>query len=760
MTKNLVIVESPAKAVTIAKYLNSSAALKKMGVFEVVSSMGHIRDIEKKGLGIDIEAGFVPTYVVTEEKKDRVKELKKKAASSDLVWIASDYDREGEGIAAHLREVLGLKRYKRITFTEITQKALEAAVLNPRQLDMDLVDSQETRRVLDRLVGFKLSPVLWKVYKTESITGLSAGRVQSAVMHIVLEREKEIKGFDTRCYWYFLGCFVMKAAGATHEMEDVRMYKEGEGVHKEEDGKAALGVLKKIKGEWKISDVKSREARKNADLPYITSTLQQDAYNKMGFQLKYAMSLAQGLYEKGYITYMRTDSYNISEDFKAAAQAYVVEEWGAQYWSGGSAKKKAAAKGAQEAHEAIRPTKVDLRAEGITGLGDDHRKLYDMIWKRTVAYFMAPCVMDELDIKIVDPGIHGAGYFFQATFSKVKFNGFMAVYGVESEVYDFKKYIDGIRGTDGIGKYDLRCKRVTAKNTWQSPPARYNESSIIKALEAEGIGRPSTYAGIMQKLYDKRYLVKSDVQGVDKPTLSWVYEGPGKVKEERGSVPVGAERTRLVPSEIGERVDGFLEQNFPYIIDRRFTASMENDLDHIAEGTKKRLDVLGAFWKVFGKDVGKFDGYKGEKVMLKIESNIFRINNKDYKVRMAKYGPVIEYDGEAGKKAYVNLTPFLKMHKKEMGDVTEEDIVLLTGLPRSIGRVDGKPFELVYGKYGFYGRHDGNIKIPMKTVWAILGGKATAADLKGCVDYAKNKEKEKAGVGLAAKKKVVKKRAA
>jgi DNA topoisomerase-1 len=498
--KNLVLVESPAKAKTITKYLNSNKNLKQLGTFFVMASMGHVRDLKKGELGINIDKGFEPNYQVTPEKVKTVSEIRKKAAECDMVWLASDYDREGEGIAMHLKQILNLKKYKRITFTEITPKALEEAILNPRKIDDNLVDSQETRRILDRLVGFKLSPVLWKKYKTENMSGLSAGRVQSAVLHIVLQREAEIEKFASSSYWYYMGNFLLTIKNEKHELEEVKLYKNGN-VYKEEDKHIVTNILKKLKNNFSITDVKNKEVKRNADLPFITSSLQQESSSKYGFPLKRTMQLAQELYEKGHITYMRTDSYNISEDFKSTAHSYIIQEYGEEYYSGGSARRKVQ-KNAQEAHEAIRPTHIKLLSADLE-MSPDHKKLYDMIWKRTVAYFMKACIYDELEIKIVDKSFVGDMHF-QSTFSKVKFNGYMIVYGVKSESYDFMKYIEGIQ----IGKYSLTCKSVIAKNTWQSPPQRYNESAMIKVLENEGIGRPSTYASIMSKLLEKDILSK------------------------------------------------------------------------------------------------------------------------------------------------------------------------------------------------------------------------------------------------------------
>lgn len=732
--KNLVLVESPAKAKTITKYLNSNPSLKALGTFVVMASMGHVRDLKKKELGIDIDAGFVPDYQVTPEKLKLVAEIKKAAADADMVWLASDYDREGEGIAMHLREVLKLKKYKRITFTEITSRALEQAVLNPRMIDEHLVDSQETRRILDRLVGFKLSPVLWKRFRTDNMSGLSAGRVQSAVMHILVAREKEIADFDSGTYWYFQGTFVLKMKSESHDLQDVKLYLDTN-VYKETAQAKVLKLLNNLKQVYSIIDVKNSESKKNADLPFITSTLQQEANAKFGFGLKYTMQLAQELYEKGYITYMRTDSYAISDDFKVAAQTYILREYGQLYYGGGSSKRRAAQKNAQEAHEAIRPTDVERRE---VGLKPDHQKLYDMIWKRTVAYFMTPCVSDELKIKIADASFQGASHplYFMTTFTKVKFNGFMVVYGVKNETYNFTQYIDGIRN----GQYKLTCNSIVAKNTWQSPPQRFNESSMIKVLESEGIGRPSTYASIMTKLLEKQYVVKSDISGQKKPTVSYVLEKPGKIVEERDSVVVGQERTRLVPTDIGTSIDGFLSEHFGYIVDKSFTANMEADLDRIAEGEKGKLQVLNLFWKQFGSDVRAFDGMKSAKVVLKSANFNHKVDGKEYIVRLAKYGPVIEYtDSEEGnKKKFIGLKPYMSYVRKELGEIDENDIRMLLDTPRVFCEIRGKPFMLAYGPYGFYGKYEGdNIALSRRTILNIMKNTYTEDELQSAIDYKK-----------------------
>lgn len=749
---NLVIVESPAKAKTIAKYLNASSKLKSLGKFEVVSSMGHVRDLKKKELGIDVNSNFRPFYEVTVEKTKLVQDLKKKAATASMIWLASDYDREGESIAMHLKEVLKLKKYKRITFTEITPKALEAAVQSPRLIDDNLVDAQETRRILDRLVGFKLSPLLWKRYRTNMATALSAGRVQSAVMHIILQRENDIEKFTSETYWYFFGDFTIKLGRSeSHDLSEVKLYQD-KNVYKIDDMKSVAPFLKKIRYEFSIQDVRVKETKKNPDMPFITSSLQQEAYSKLGFGIKHTMKVAQELYEQGFITYMRTDSYNISDDFKGSAEIFIKEKYGEQYYSGGVTRKKTS-KNAQEAHEAIRPTDINTLAVTIK-LGPDHIKLYDMIWKRTVAFFMKACVYDELEIKIIDSSFKKDSLHFVSTISKIKFNGFMVVYGAANDKYDFNSFLEKLKSSST----KIVNNKIVAKNTWQSPPQRFNDSSIIKTLESEGIGRPSTYAGILTKLIEKQYIIKSDIQGQAKDVTNFILQ-KGEVKTEKNTITIGSEKSKLVPTDVGKEIDQFLEAHFEYIVNKDFTANMEADLDNIANGNKTRLYVLTTFWKQFGKDVAAQEGSVDKKVKLDSQNLSYNIDGVDYIVRLAKYGPVIEYkDLENNTKRYINLKPFLKYHKKEFTDVSENDIKYIMSMPRQVGRYNDKVIEVWYGPYGFYLKYDGsNVKLPYKLVMRFATNEeVTAEELKNAILYAQNKDKA-ADRAPSVSKKVVKK---
>jgi len=728
--KNLVIVESPAKAKTISKYLNSNPRLKSYGSFIVTASAGHIRDLPKKELGIDVDNGFIPKYQVTEEKKKLVAELVKKMKDIDMVWLATDNDREGESISFHIKEVLKLKKYNRITFTEITQKALENAILNPGIIDQPQVDAQECRRVLDRLVGFKLSPLLWKRYK--GVLGLSAGRVQSAALHIIVNREQEINNFQSTNYWYIMGNFTVNDGSSKQELTELKLFGDDDKVFKSGDKGALEKMLKKMGNKFKVRDTKARQTKQNPDLPFITSTLQQEAYNKFGFTIKRTMQLAQQLYEAGYITYMRTDSYNLSDDFITSAKEYVREEFGDVYVSAaGDGKRIKKSKGAQEAHEAIRPTSVSQRLlENDDGdITNDHKKLYDLIWKRTVAYTMKPAIFDEVDMKISEASLDGM--YFIAVFKKCKFNGYLKLYGVESENYNFSNLLKNAKS------FDVKCKAVCAKNTWTSPPSRYNESSLIKCLESEGIGRPATFASILAKLYEKQYVIKSDTAGNEMKVVHMTIV-PGTLssyKELNDKIVVGAEKSRMIPTEIGKKILSYLAESFDYIIDKQFTAHMEADLDKIAEKQKTRIEVLKAFWKTFGMDVAKQSSTinKTPKETLKTDSKEIVIEGKVYQVRLARYGPVIQNEKE-----YINLKPYLKYERKEYMDIDENDVKLLTSFPMKLESINGQQTLLVYGPYGYYIKWGTtNVSMTNKMITNFVKTKnIDVEDIKSSIEYA------------------------
>lgn len=735
--KNLVIVESPAKAKTISKYLNNNRSLQPFGRFIVMSSKGHIRDLKNKELSIDVQHNFEPTYEVLKDKITLVKELKEKAGQVDNVYLAADFDREGEAICQHLKDALKLNKYRRITFTEITPSALEKAIKSPRDIDNDLVDAQETRRILDRLVGFKLSPLLWKTFNANRLN-LSAGRVQSAVLHIITEKENDIKNFQSSPYYYFLGNFELAINGEKHELEDVRLYHEDK-VYKIE-GQDAFDVAKKVvsslKRDFRIKEFKMRHLKQSPPLPFITSSIQQEAYSKLGFPVKRTMALAQDLYEKGYITYMRTDSYNISGDFANSATSHIRQVFGQEYIGlKGNGESKASKKHAQEAHEAIRPTHVENHQLDDRELTRDHKRLYELVWKRTVAYFMSPALFDELETKMIDSGLN-ANMYFLSSFKRLKFNGFLAVYGEKSSSIDD---LEAMTTAMKEHKYNIKDRSIVGKNTWTSPPARYSEASIIKTLEAESIGRPSTFATILTKLFEKQYIIKSDIRGEDKQTKNIILE-KGNLKVEASTITVGDEKSKLVPSNIGISVDAFLQNNFAYIIDKQFTAAMEEDLDKIAHGDTSKNHVLSTFWKTFSVDVEKVESIKkAAKVKLQNEELKYIIDGREYIVRVAKYGPVVQYkQGEDTK--YIDIKSYLKYTNKSYTSITEEDVIFLSNLPQKVAVVKGVPVMLTAGPYGLYFKYNGNnIKIPLKFIKKLLDPQAkrsiTEAEYESIIFY-------------------------
>lgn len=706
MTTNLVIVESRGKVATISKYLNSSKELKSYGKFTVEACLGHIYELKKPGLNIDIDDNFKPTYQLIPDKKKLVDELKKKAQSVDNVYLASDSDTEGSFISKSLKDALKLKKYKRIVFTEITQKALEKAIKNPGLIDDKQVAAQETRRILDRLVGFKLSPLLWKKFTTDKKNSLSAGRVQSAALHIIINKEEDIKNFESNQYWNISGNFKLTVSKDKKDLDDTKLYKDGI-IQKFSKSEDVLNLFKKLQNKYTICDINTKLSKQNADMPFITSSLQQEAYSKHGFTLKRTMALAQGLYEAGLITYMRTDSYAMSDDFKVLAQKYIIETYGEKYYGGG--KTKTAVKGSQEAHECIRVTDPKL-----INIGDKFDKdaitLYEMIWKRTIGYLMSPCVYDELDINIIDPSFI-KGQAFITTFKKVKFNGYMIIYGINNDIYDFTNYIDKLK----TGNYILVAESLFSKNIWSSPPQRFNESTIVKALEHEGIGRPSTYATIMAKLFERNYILKGNVEGIQKEVEHYKYiPSTNKITKEKDKIIIGGEKNKLLPTNTGIIVDKYLSENFDYIVDKNFTSLMENDLDKIAEGYKKRNDVLDIFWSRFSKDLNEQGNV--DKVVIPKDIYTIKVNNKNYICRNGKFGPLLESNIN-DKKEFIGLKGYLEMTKKTLKDINEQDVNLIIKLPHTICKINNKNFDIHIGPYGLYGKYDNkNIKLPFNII--------------------------------------------
>lgn len=542
----LVIVESPTKSKTISKFLGPE--------YEVLSSYGHIRDLPQSKLGIDIERDFQPDYIIPTKAKKNVTLLKKEAQKSDSIILATDEDREGEAIAWHLAQALNLKDYQRIVFHEITKPAIQKALKNPRDINIDLVDSQQARRILDRLVGYKLSPFLWK----KVARGLSAGRVQSVAVRLVVEREREIEKFQPQEYWTIIA--QLSKAKPYSVFEAGLAKKDGKILDKLEikNNREAEKILKELKGaEYKISNIEKKESKKNPFPPFTTSTLQQASWQKFHFPAKMTMQIAQRLYETGHITYHRTDSLNLSDLSLFAAKKFIASKYGDNYWTGYLKRFKTKSKGAQEAHEAIRPTYPEKTPESLK-LEDTHLKLYSLIWQRFIACQMAPAVFDSTKMEI-----KARNYGFQTNGQTLKFDGFLKVYPVKFTETDLPKLeINEI----------LELLKLTPSQHFTEPPPRFNDASLIKALEENGIGRPSTYAPTLSTIQDRNYIEKD-------------------------------EQKRFRPTEIGKVVNDLLVKHFPEIVDIQFTAKMEEDLDLITQNKVEWVPMIRNFYEPFSKNL-------------------------------------------------------------------------------------------------------------------------------------------------------------
>lgn len=681
---NLVIVESPAKAKTIEKFLGKD--------FTVRSSYGHIRDLAKKDLGIDIEHGFKPVYEVPADKKKVVSELAKAASKASAVWLASDEDREGEAIAWHLTQVLGLpvESTKRIVFHEITKNAILSAIEKPRTVDMKLVDAQQARRVLDRLVGFELSPLLWRKVRPS----LSAGRVQSVAVRLLVEREREIIAFEQSPYFRVTAQFV-NTADPKQTIFKAELNKRFS--TKEE----AYAFLEKCKGaKFAVTSHESKPATRNPSAPFTTSTLQQEAGRKLGMSVAQTMSTAQKLYENGWITYMRTDSVNLSAQAIAASKAEITKMFGEQYSNPRNFKTNT--KGAQEAHEAIRPSYLDrTQIEGTPA----EKRLYDLIWKRTVASQMAAAKIEKTVVHI---GVSGAAEYFTATGEVVLFDGFLKLYS-ESTDDDTAESDGGMLPAMKTGD-DLLPLSVTGTERFTLAPPRYSEASLVKRLEELGIGRPSTYAPTISTVINRGYVVKQNKDGVKREYAVLTLE-KNEIKEKIASETTGREKNKLSPTDIGMLVNDYLEEHFPTIMDYNFTATVEKDFDEIAEGEQGWEEMISRFYGPFHKHVEEA-----------LESapqynNQVRVLGNDPKTghqvtaRIGRYGPMVQIEGAEGEKPR-----YAALKKGQLiASITLEDALQLFALPRSLGEFDGKEVVVGIGKFGPYVRYDGKFTSLAKT---------------------------------------------
>jgi DNA topoisomerase I len=677
MSKNLVIVESPAKAKTIEGYLGKD--------FTVRSSFGHVRDLPKENNAIDVANGFKPTYVISPEKIKVVNELKALVKTSDVVWLATDDDREGEAISWHLKEALNLPdNTNRIVFREITKNAIQKAILSPRTIDVDLVNAQQARRVLDRLIGFELSPVLWSKVKK----GLSAGRVQSVAVRIIVEREREIEGFDSKSSFKIVALFNLEG-GKVLQAELPKNFTT------EAEAKAFLGRC--IGAEFKIKNLETKPAKKTPAPPFTTSTLQQEASRKLGYAVASTMMYAQKLYEAGKISYMRTDSTNLSEEAIQKASEAITDAYGAKYVETRQFKTKN--ENAQEAHEAIRPTDF-----AVSSAGSDlkEKRLYDLIWKRAIASQMADAQLERTTATI---GISTTPEDLIAQGEVIKFDGFLKVY-LEGKDDEDDEENSKMLPPLNIGQIlDLDVLKATER--FSRPPARYTEASLVKALEEKGIGRPSTYAPTISTIIKREYVVKEDREGRERSFKEMVLKA-NKISEKVSKETYGTEKQKLFPTSVGMVVNDFLVNNFTDVVDFKFTADMEDEFDDIATGKIEWSEMIGNFYGNFHKTIEDSKGIDRSTVGSSRELGIDPKTGKPISVRLGKFGPYVQLGEQKTKDEEKPL--FFNLKKDQLvGTITLEEaltLIELPKLPREVGFYEDKPMIIGAGKMGPYIKHD------------------------------------------------------
>lgn len=678
--ENLVIVESPAKAKTIGKFLGKD--------FIVTSSMGHIRDLEKKSFGIDIQNKYTPSYIVSDDKKKVVSELKKLTKDASMVWLASDEDREGEAIAWHLREELKLKpeKTKRIVFHEITKDAILNAISNPRDIDINLVNAQQARRVLDRIVGFEVSPVLWKKVKPS----LSAGRVQSVAVRLIVEREREIMNFESVSSFRVTALFqVVLPDGSKAELK-AELSKRFE---KEEEAHRFLEKCREA--EFTVSDVTRKPLRRSPAPPFTTSTLQQEASRKLGFSVSQTMTVAQKLYEAGKITYMRTDSVNLSSLAINTTAQKVKDLHGEKYLKTRQYKTKS--KGAQEAHEAIRPTYI--QDESVPGSAQEKR-LYELIWKRTLASQMEDALLEKTVVTI---DASTATEKFTASGEVITFDGFLKVY-MESTDEDQGSQGGQLLLPPVVSGNRLTARTVQATERFAQKPPRFTEASLVKRLEELGIGRPSTYAPTITTIQNRNYVVKEDRPGKEREFIHLELVR-SQISRSLKSEITGAEKAKLFPTDIGMVVTDFLNDHFGMIMDYNFTASVEMDLDEIAEGNKIWFEVIDQFYKPFHIRIEEVlknsEKTRGERIL-----GIDPATGRQVAVKIGRYGPIAQLgeaspENEQEKPQFASLRP--GMH---IGTISLEEALELFKMPRNLGEFEGKSVTVGIGRFGPYVRHN------------------------------------------------------
>ncbi len=675
MAKNLVIVESPAKAKTIEKFLGKD--------FEVLSSYGHIRDLKKKDFSVDIEHNYKPIYEIPTDKKKLVETLKQEADKADMVWLASDEDREGEAIAWHLFEVLKLKpeKTKRIVFHEITKDAILHAIENPRDIDLNRVDAQQARRVLDRIVGFELSPVLWKKVKP----ALSAGRVQSVAVRLIVEREREISAFKPEAAYRVIGEFLLPGGELLKAELSQRL-------KTEDEAKALLETCKTAR--FSIGDVTVKPAKKSPAAPFTTSTLQQEAARKLGFSVAQTMMVAQRLYEAGHITYMRTDSVNLSSLAINTTKDEIVKTLGERYLH--IRNYHTHTKGAQEAHEAIRPTYISHHEINASS---QEKRLYELIWKRTIASQMSDAELEKTTATIA---VSGRKEHFVAVGEVLKFDGFLKVY---MESTDDEGDTEGNdKMLPALAKGDvLTLSSVTATERFSQAPARYTEASLVRKLEELGIGRPSTYAPTISTIQQREYVEKGDRKGTERKYRMLTLHD-GKIESGEKTELTGADKGKLLPTDIGVVVNDFLTEYFPDILNYNFTANVEQQFDDIAEGKTVWNDEIDHFYKLFHPVVEsalalRLEHKVGERVL-----GTDPKSGRPVSVKIGRFGPLVQIGTpeDTEKPLFASL-----LKGQSMSTITLEEALKLFDLPRTLGDFEGKTVVVGIGRFGPYIRHDG-----------------------------------------------------
>jgi len=717
MAKNLVIVESPAKAKTIEKFLGKD--------YKVESSFGHIADLPSKELGVDVENDFKPKYIVDQDKKALVKKLKDLAKKADTIWLASDEDREGEAISWHLAETLGLdpSRTKRIVFNSITKSAIQKAIENPRDINYNLVNAQQARRVLDRLVGYELSPVLWKKIKP----GLSAGRVQSVAVRLIVERERDIDVFNPEASYKVVAEFKT-------ENGNVFGAKLGKNFKTKKEAQEFLN--KNAGALFNVASLDKKLAKKSPAAPFTTSTLQQEASRKLYFSVSRTMQVAQRLYEAGLITYMRTDSVNLSGEAIGAAKDTIIQNYGEQYSKVRNYKGKS--KGAQEAHEAIRPTDMNLQSPSLER---DQSKLYELIWKRTLASQMSDAELERTNVKIKSNSYQEE---FTASGEVIKFDGFLKVYLEGQDDEDLAEEQEGILPAMKTGDR-LFYNYITATERFTRPPYRYTEATLVKKLEELGIGRPSTYAPTISTIQNRGYVEKGIVEGEERKYSQLILESD-KIEEKSLTEVIGSDKGKLVPTDIGMIVNDFLVNHFANILDYNFTAKVEEDFDEIAEGHQDWQKVMKEFYNNFHPNVldveENAERASGERVL-----GTDPKSGRQVAVRLGRFGPMVQIGTveEEDKPLFASLLP-----EQSLNTITYEEAMELFQLPRKLGVYEGEEIEANVGRYGPY------VRFGKKFVSLDKGESAFDVDLERAIELIREKQAADAPIAVYEKKEVIK----